>query len=173
MSRSSNFSGLFDIVSGSPIFSVVLWHRLQIPYLFSDSLASFSKSLKDMGSISSSSTSCLDHLSFRQLSRIVLGFPISSMLFCIVFRSPVFSAALQHHVQIPYRFGDSPVSCLDSLSFGALLHRVSIPYLFDGSPTSCLDPLSIGGSLASCLDLLSFRWLSSNVLGSRIFSTAL
>ena len=133
----------------------------------------FSKPLKETGSIGIFSTSCLDPLSFQQLSRIVLGFPIFSMLSSIVFKSPIFSAALRHHVQIPYRFGDSPVSCLDSLSFGALLHRVSIPYLFDGSPTSCLDPLSIGGSLTSCLNPLSFRWISSLMPGSPIFLVAL
>ena len=42
----------------------------------------------------------------------------------------------------------------------ALQHHVRIPFLFNGSPTSCLD-------------LLSFWWLSNIVSGSPIFSVAL
>ena len=129
-----SFRWFFGIIFGSHIFSVALQHH-------------FSKPLKETVSIGNFSTSCLDPLSFQQLSHIVLGFPIFSMLSSIVFRSPIFSAALQHHVQIPYRFGDSPVSCLDPLSF-------------QGSPASCLNPLS-------------FRWLSEIDYRSHIFSMAL
>ena len=99
-------------------------------------------------------------LSFRWISGIVSG-------------SPIFSTALSHHVRIPYPFDNSPTSCLDPLFFSATLrHRVWIPFSFQ----RLYDIVSgshifYNDSSASCLDPLSFRWLSDNVSRSSTFFT--
>ena len=87
----------------------------------------------------------------------------------------------------PFYFGGSPTSCHDLLFFRRLSgivsgsptisvdlqHRVRILFLFGGSPTSWSNPFVFNGSLASCLDPLSVKWLSSIMPRSFFFSDAL
>ena len=151
-----SFRQLSHIMSESPIISIALWHHVRILFHFDSSLAS-----------------CLDPLSFWRFSGIVSG-------------SFIFSAALQHCV-IPFLFSGSLTSCSSALSFPllfgivfgspffwwlsdivfgylffsvALRHCVRIPYLFDRASASCLNPLS-------------FWQLSNIVSGSPFFSTTL
>ena len=116
------FRHLFDIVSGSPIISMALRHRVWIPYLFDNS-----------------PTSCSHPLSFQRLIDIVSGSGIFSVVFDIMSGSPIF-------------FDGSSTSCLDLFSFGrlfvivsgspifstALRHRVRSPFPFNGFSASCL-----------------------------------
>ena len=160
-----SFGWLSSIVFGSPIFSVALWHCVQIPYHFGGSPTSclnplYFQQLSDLVHIlylfGNSLTSCPDPLLSQQLFGIMSG-PLSfRWLFDIVSRSPIYSIAIRHCIWIPFLFHGSLTSCPDPLSFRrfsnimsrspifstTLWHHVWIPYLFCGAPASCLDPLS-------------------------------
>ena len=102
-------------------------------------------------------------------------------------RSLIFSAALRHRVQIPYRFRNSSASCPDpfcfrwlsgivpgSFSFQRFSDIVSEShFLFGGSLALCLNLLLFRRLSTSCSDPLSFQRLSSIMPGSLIFSMTL
>ena len=159
-------------MSGSFFFSVVLRHRVQIPYSFGGS-----------------STSCPDPLSFWWMSDIVPKFPFVS----VAFRHHVWiSLSFQQLFDIasgsPIVFDGSPALCPNPLSFRRLFDIMPRSlYLFSGSPALCSNPFIFSATFrhrvriffffnnspASCPDPLSFLQLCSIVLRSFLFSVAL